>query len=80
MPARLGFRRIDGKRLVRSAAGLNGGSSEPRAAPLSGRDEDPSTPPEMKDGKPVPNTGKEMPGTRKFRCESPAKSNRNIHK
>ena len=27
---------------------------------------EPSTPPEMKDGKPVPNTGKEMPGTRKF--------------
>jgi hypothetical protein len=27
---------------------------------------EPSTPPETKDGKPVPNTGKEMPGTRKF--------------
>jgi hypothetical protein len=27
---------------------------------------EPSTPPEMKDGKPVPNTGKEIPGTRKF--------------
>ena len=25
-----------------------------------------STPPEMKDGKPIPNTGMEMPGTRKF--------------
>jgi hypothetical protein len=27
---------------------------------------EPSTPPEVKDGKPVPNTGKEMVGTRKF--------------
>jgi hypothetical protein len=27
---------------------------------------EPSTPPEMKDGKPVPNTGKEIPGTRNF--------------
>lgn len=27
---------------------------------------EPSVPPEMKDGKPVPNTGKEIPGTRKF--------------
>lgn len=26
----------------------------------------PSTPPEVKDGKPAPNTGKEIPGTRKF--------------
>jgi len=27
---------------------------------------EPSTPPEVKDGKPVPKTGKEIPGTRKF--------------
>jgi FG-GAP-like repeat len=27
---------------------------------------EPSTPPQMKDGKPVPNTGNEIPGTRKF--------------
>lgn len=27
---------------------------------------EPSTPPTLKDGKPVPNTGKEIPGTRKF--------------
>ncbi len=27
---------------------------------------EPSVPPEMKDGKPVPNTGKEIPGTRRF--------------
>jgi hypothetical protein len=27
---------------------------------------EPSTPPEMKDGKPVPRTGKEIPGTQKF--------------
>jgi hypothetical protein len=27
---------------------------------------EPSTPPEMKDGKPVPGTGKEIPGTQKF--------------